>query len=213
MYNRSDIPLFLALHGNGQTEIPLNAAETSPKYVASTGCDSEKVIHKGPHSHEVCDDKDMMSYWIIASGLVSLALFVLPFKRAKLEYVAMGHPRSLLQVMRKEARWSNKVGLKLNLLRLGFVLCLLVVFLPPAMLAQLQQISAQGGLLLRLMIIAQAIALLLGCALSVLAIVISDMVIGFGTPVRRSTITPIAWLIPVYEVSFALGAMVAAIFI
>jgi len=69
----------------------------------------------------------------------------------------------------------------------------------------------QGGLGLRMAILIESIALILGCVLSVLAIVISDMVISFKAPLRRSTTTPIAWLIPIYEISFAIGALIAAI--
>ena len=55
----------------------------------------------------VCDDGTMLSNWIIFSALVSLALFVLPFKMPRLEYVMMRHPKSLLRVFLKEARWKR----------------------------------------------------------------------------------------------------------
>lgn len=153
----------------------------------------------------------MLSNWIIFSSLVSLALFVLPFKMPRLEYVAMRHPKSLLRVFLKEARWKRGGSLRVNLLRLGFVMSLLVVFLPPMMLVQFQQLAVDGGFGLRLAIFIEAVALLLGCALSVLAILLSDMVISIGASTKRSTITPVAWMVPMYEISFALGSMVGAL--
>jgi len=152
-----------------------------------------------------------MNGWIIFCSVVSLLLFVLPFKMPRPEYQSLRRPRSLLGVFLREARWTRGARLRVNLLRLGFVLCLLVVFLPPMMLVQIQQLSLQGGLGLRMAILIESIALILGCVLSVLAIVISDMVISFKAPLRRSTTTPIAWLIPIYEISFAIGALIAAI--
>lgn len=147
--------------------------------------------------------------WIITCFALSLWLFVRPYHRPKPEYAASGKPRTLLAVILHEGRWRRGVPLKRNLLAAGFCVSLCVVFLPPAILWQLSLLTQQGITSMRSIIMFEAIALIVGGGMTIVVMILSDMIIGFGSPVRTTVNTHVAYLLPVYEFGFALAAIIA----
>lgn len=154
--------------------------------------------------------------WIVSFLIlliVSTLLFVLRYYQDRRDAVLSGRPRSLNAVVMEVARMSTGASPKKRVLKWLFLLAICLVFLPPFLIPQARILAEHGGGWLRAAMVVQGLLLFVGYGATLLAIVVSDMSIGFGSPARTTRNTPLVWLIPIYEIGAGLAAIAAAIFL